>query len=277
MLSSFAAYMARSVKPGTVASYIAAVRNLHLENGMADPTANTQFLPRVMRGIKRALGTASTRTRLPLTNSLIRKVVDQLLTDPSIPPQDRKMLQAAVLLAFHGFLRCAEFVANEHGPFDRRFDANCESVSILYRDGRPTMQFHVKRSKTDPYAKGMTIHIGPTVSPYCPVLAMVEYLSRSRPPPTQPLFQFVSGTPLSRSLLTSKVRSLLLAAGVPNAQDYSGHSFRIGAATTAAAAGLPDWQIRAMGRWQSDCVLRYIRTNASELLAVATALYNSPI
>ena len=37
------------------------------------------------------------------------------------------------------------------------------------------------------------------------------------------------------------------------------HSFRIGGASAAAAAGIPDSVIQIMGRWKSDCYKRYIR------------------
>ena len=38
------------------------------------------------------------------------------------------------------------------------------------------------------------------------------------------------------------------------------HSFRIGAATWAAAKGFTDTQIRQLGRWKSNAFLNYIRT-----------------
>ena len=37
--------------------------------------------------------------------------------------------------------------------------------------------------------------------------------------------------------------------------NYASHSFRIGAATTAAAAGLPAWLIKTLGRWNSNAYL----------------------
>ena len=46
------------------------------------------------------------------------------------------------------------------------------------------------------------------------------------------------------------VKEALDVAGVESGQ-YSGHSFRIGAATTAAARGLEDSTVRTLGRWKS--------------------------
>ena len=47
---------------------------------------------------------------------------------------------------------------------------------------------------------------------------------------------------------------------------YEAHSFRIGAASWAAAKGFSDSQIRLLGRWKSNAFLKYIRTPSLDLL-----------
>ena len=87
-----------------------------------------------------------------------------------------------------------------------------------------------------------------------------------------PLFQLSSGLPLSRPLFTQYIQRALLEAGVPQASQYMSHSFRIGAATSAADAGIPSWLIKTMGRWSSEAYKVYIRTPLSTRLAVAAHL-----
>ena len=64
---------------------------------------------------------------------------------------------------------------------------------------------------------------------------------------------------------------LLQLAGYDQ-HSYASHSFQIGAATTAAAAGLPAWLIKAMGRWSSDAYQTYIQCPASTLQAIPRVL-----
>ena len=73
------------------------------------------------------------------------------------------------------------------------------------------------------------------------------------------LFIFHDGSTLLRERLVSSLRQVLLDVGVSTAQ-YSGHSFRIGAATTAAELGVPDSLIKKMGRWKLSVFMHYIRT-----------------
>ena len=121
----------------------------------------------------------------------------------------------------------------------------------------------IKASKTDPFRQTCVITIGATPTSTCLVAALQKYTTL-----TSALFVssplHISGQYmyfLIRQHLTSHLHTLLQLAGFdPDA--YASYSLCIGA-TTAAAAGLPDWQIQAMGRWSSYCYTHYICTPQS--------------
>ena len=46
---------------------------------------------------------------------------------------------------------------------------------------------------------------------------------------------------------------------------YNGHSFRIGAATSAVQAGVQDHMIQVLARWSSDCYTSYIHSSSDSL------------
>lgn len=64
------------------------------------------------------------------------------------------------------------------------------------------------------------------------------------------------------------MRAALRPSGVDVSQ-YSGHSFQIGAATTAAAVGIEDSLIKTLGRWESSTYLLYVRVPREHLAGVA--------
>ena len=77
--------------------------------------------------------------------------------------------------------------------------------------------------------------------------------------------------PQSKTKFIEATRQALSTANFP-AKDYAGHSFTIGAATTAATAGLEDSTIQTLGRWKSSSYKLYIRTSPQQLAAVSAAL-----
>ena len=73
---------------------------------------------------------------------------------------------------------------------------------------------------------------------------------------------------LTREIFTSAVCVALSTLGY----DSTGHSFRIGAATTVAERGVEDSVIKMLGRWESSAYSRYVRTPRQTLAAVSRRL-----
>ena len=71
------------------------------------------------------------------------------------------------------------------------------------------------------------------------------------------LFTWSNGHYLTRNRFVLEVRKALSAVGI-KAEDYAGHSFRVGAATTATKKGIQDPLIKTLGRWQSSAYTLYI-------------------
>ena len=110
----------------------------------------------------------------------------------------------------------------------------------------------IQQSKTDPFRQGHTMAIHATNTSTCPVQAINQYAAAvTTSQQDGPLFHGGRFSPLTHQQLTSALRHLLQHTEY-NQQHYASHSFRIGAATTAAAAGLPVWLIKILERWSRE-------------------------
>ena len=260
----FASYLARTVKHSTIKLYLSAVRNLHISCGHGNPLHGKLLLNKVLRGILRYQG-RSRILRQPVTPEVLAAIQPILRT--WLGERDFTMIWAAFTLAFFAFLRCSEFTYPETNQFRPRFDLSTDCVSFHPSLASPQqMSVFLKASKTDVYRQGHTLVIACSPSPVCAVTAMSNYFLAARP--HGPLFSFQSGRLLTRSAVVHLLRDAARYAGLPY-KSLKGHSFRIGAASTAAAAGLPDWLIKVLGRWSSDCYQLYIRTPRNVLLSAA--------
>ncbi len=238
------------VTAATISTYVAAIRMNHLTCGFADPTADAPLLSLLLTGIKRT-SKATRQPRQPVTISTLKLIKHSLNT--LYPAHDRHMLWAACTLAFYGFLRASEYTA----PTKRRssrFTLTARQV-VLTED---SITVRLRRSKTCQFKMPPPIHIGATNDSTCPVSAMACYLAERRAPHSSPLFLFRDDSFLTVRQVSSTLRQTLQAAGL-DPTGFSSHSFRVGAATTASAAGLPDHTIQQLGRWKSQAFKGYIR------------------
>ena len=254
-LCYFCTSIAQRVSYKTIKVYLAGMRLEHLERELHDPT-DDRLLQLLCSGIERSQGT-TTHSRLPITIDLLRSLKTQLRNDASYSLLERGLLWSAFTLAFYGFLRASEFTSSSLQWSDIQFSTT-------------TITIDLRQSKTDPFRRGHTIAIRATSTSTCPVRA-INCFAEVSTLRSGSLHYGGRFTPLSRDQLTEVLRHLLQQAGHQQ-HLYSSHSFRIGAATTAAAAGLPAWLIKSLGRWSSDAYQRYIQCPPETLRLIPSLL-----
>ena len=271
-LCAFVSHLAlEGLKHKSIKVYLSAIRHLQIAEGLPDPYQGT--LPRleyVLKGIKRTQAEEGkgSRERLPITMEIMRKL--KQVWDKRAQQWDTRMIWAACCLCFFGFLRISEITAPSNSGFNPR-DHLCVSDLAVDRKIRPSLlKVSIKKSKTDPFRKGVGLFLGRTDSDVCPVTAITSYLEM-RGSSAGILFKFEDGCPLTRASFVEAVRAGLREAGLKQAS-YCSHSFRIGAATTAAKVGIEDSVIKTLGRWESVAYLQYVKLPRARLASYTQRL-----
>ncbi|XP_019858872.1 PREDICTED: uncharacterized protein LOC109587091 [Amphimedon queenslandica] len=263
-LCLFAAFLAqRRLAPRSISTNLSAVRHLEVQSSATSSTrSDWPYLQYVLRGIKlTAQGNLMVRSRLPITPVILRKLRAVWDIQSSFL---HLLLWTTATVAFFGFMRLGE-VTSTSGS---RPSIVAENVAIDSHHSPTIIRLTVLHSKTDPFGKGAMVFLGKTGDELCPVAALLMYLAKRPGPRTGPLLIREDGQPLSRDQFVHFLKEALGRCGIDSGR-YSGHSFRIGAATSAAQAGVPDHLIKAMGHWNSEAYQVYIQSPPSVLVAVA--------
>lgn len=261
----------------TIKNYTAGLNSIHGEYGYYDWLDTCPLTSRLLKGIKRVLGSKSELQRKPITTTLL----DHMHTLINPNAYAHLVYWAAATTATYGLLRLGEFcvqggtaeTCDNHALLTVHqialFTAKQQRVPTFSSGQYASVAYYavtLRRSKTDPFRKGVTILIGHPV----PVAAMLAYLSVHRdrhvdkPSYTAPLFIYGDAA-LTRTRMIEITRCLLTALGY-DGSTFFGHSFRRGGATSLATKGVDDRMIQALGRWSSDCYKLYIDTPIDKLL-----------
>ena len=268
----FAAYLgAEGLAAATVESYLAALRHyrLLLEPASPCPSFHTPYMKLLLRGIQRVRACEGPKTiRLPITTTLMHRIKESLRAAPK--DYWNLLTWDACCTGFFGFLRCGEFLLPDGAQFDPSIHLSLADLAFAGSSDQGVIRLQIKASKTDQGRVGTTIVLASTGKDICPVLALLDYLG-SRGSTPGPLFAHPDLQPLRRHTFVEKVQQALTAAGVEGSQ-FNGHSFRIGAATSASAAGVAETTIKLLGRWESAAYQRYIRPSPEDLAQVSQQL-----
>ena len=146
-------------------------------------------------------------------------------------------------------------------------------VAIDDRSAATMEKFHLPISKCDQFGTGADMLMGRLGCQLCPMAAILAYI-KARDDHPSAFFVDNSRMPITKSKSMAKVQDALRSTGYPEEQ-FAGHSFRIGAATTMAMAGIEDSTIQILSHWHSAAFLRYIRTPHDRLATITASLVKS--
>ena len=268
----FVSYLAsRNLSYPTIKVYLAGIRSLHVVTGY-DVSFQSHLTPRlhqVLKGIRKEKArTLPSRIRRPITRDIMLKIKGALLKNPH--SYHNIMMWAACCLAFFGFLRSSEFTIPSQSSYDPEVHLSIKDVAVDNRAKPRMLKVSIKQSKTDPFRQGVTLCLGKTDLELCPVDALLPYLV-VRGNLEGPLFIMADGRRLTHELFSNSLDTILAKLRI-NSGEYNTHSFRIGAATSASEAGIPDSTIMMLGRWQSNAYQRYIKTTPEKLAQLSQTL-----
>ena len=161
------------------------------------------------------------------------------------------MLWAAWCMGFLGFFQSWEFTCSSlHAFFESVLSVS--KVNVDSRSDPSFVSIYLRQSKTDIFGTGSVVYLGRGNGPIFPVKVLILYIA----------FRGSGPGPL---------RCALELQGL-DVSWFNGHSFCIGAATTAAACGISDFLIQALGRWKSLTFTSYIQTPKDALVSVVVRL-----
>ena len=272
LLCCFVVYLAnQGLAPQTGKTYLAAIRSMQISLGLPEPRDSSSLprLKRVLAGIQRVRlrQGIEPKVRLPITASLLSRI--QVALAASSDPE-RNTVWAIASLAFFGFFRLGELLPQSQEQIHPSTCLSWGDVTFNRTTDPSMVKVHLKQSKCDQFGAGVDIIVGRTNGPLCPITAILTYIARRQDQPG-PFFLDSNLRPVTKKWFIGKIRALLESLGLPQSQ-YAGHSFRIGAATTAALAGVEDSTIQILGRWQSSAFLQYVRMPREQLAHLSKQL-----
>ena len=256
MLALFIAFLFdRNYAPSTVNTYVSSLGYSHKLYNLPNP-ARVFFVAQMLKGYSKVGFRLD--SRLPITLPILHKLI-VAFDSVTRTPYEAALYKAMVSLAFHAFLRVGEMTTRP-GSHDG-LSLQLHQLTEMVDSTRTVVAFkltflHYKHSYNQP-AFSIIIH---RCDSFCPVQILLKFL-QTRGTAPGPLFISGNGLAISRDNFCQYLHRALVHCKLDSSR-YKGHSFRIGAASHAAAQGLSDSQIRILGRWKSNAFLRYIRVNS---------------
>jgi hypothetical protein len=184
---------------------------------------------------------------------------------------DQKLLVWAIAtIAFHGAFRIHELLCKVESEFDPDFTLLNKDVRVKAdSSGARSLEVKLKCPKESRDGKTVTVDIFESGGTLCPVKAFARWQERNPGDKNLPMFLDKLGVPVTGSRMNTWLKQLLGKHVSYGNGKFTGHSFRIGLATTLGTLGFSTNDIKEAGRWSSNAYEVYMKLPRKRRLAVA--------
>ena len=242
----------------TIQHHLVAICSAHIVLSMQNPLVNCPRLHQLLRATRRQQPLPQPDSgQQGITSTFLHRA--RPLHCPSSPRD--KVLWAALTMGHYGLFRSGELAQPKLAEAGAPHFIRVQDVTPHFSAG----QLHYVRvflasSKTDHFHQGCTVIIGCTRTPICGTCKawhLLQHHQHTGSSLEAPFFK-INDRALDRVTLVNHIKHLATSLGLDSSR-YSGHSLCIGGATSAAEAGLSQWQIKLLGCWNSQEYQIYIK------------------
>lgn len=267
----------RKVKAGTINTYLAGIRQLHIAKGIPPPPIKTELVNLITKG-KHNIDNRQARvdqkhSRQPFTVEKMR-ILKQRLRSWETSTEQQLLVWAVCSLAFCGAFRISEILSKHESTFDPAYTLLAEDIQLctVSVDGNTeeAVQVLVKAPKESKMGKSVLVDVYKASTHICPVKAFKKWKSvASHLMPGQPAFRQADGTPLTGKKLNKIIKERMTGFVDTSLGSLTTHCFRIGMASMLGQLGHDDGEIQAVGRWSSRAFEAYIKLPRTKRIAMA--------
>ena len=266
----FGAYLVDTgVQSSTLKSYFSTIKFVLKQDGY-DWDDNKVLLNSLIRGCK--LENDRLKIRLPIQKGLLELLLFELerkfVNSDSPQPYLESMYKAMFCLAYYGTMRVGELTLGPHTVIagNIHVDHNKDKILVVLY----TSKTHGEESGPQKIKISAGDNCKRENKPlFCPFRAVLRYMITrgNYLLDNEQFFVFADGSPVKPHHFRGILRALLVQLDL-DAHLYDVHSFRSGRTCDLAKYGYSIKKIKALGRWKSNAVYKYLKKLLIKFLLV---------
>ncbi len=256
----------RQAKHGTICSYLAGIKQLHVIMGLEGTVIRSELVNLVLAGkknqetIEKKKGEQS-KGRLPVTLAVM-KLIKATLRDSKMDTERKVAIWAISCLAFNGSFRIHELLCKEEGKFDPQFTLLNKDIKLVWDEAekKEVIVLWLKWPKEDKKGQGVEVEVFESGNEVCPVKALKKWwLCAGSRQLDQPVFRQKNGQAWTGRLFNKELQELVGPHIDKSEGSITSHSFRSGVPSMLGRTGHTDEQLKTVGRWSSRAFEQYVK------------------